>query len=263
MAGDIALLAVAAAAAVAAAPALRCRFVGGDDLRLLLKHPLVSRPCWANALQLLTRPHYDLYQPLPMLAYMAEYRLYGRAPLGYHVDRLILHTANALLAWWLVWQLTRRLSTSTLTGLAFAVHPLAVEAVASVAKLTIGLSTALVLACMIAYLRWRQRGGARRYGLSLLTGLLALLCKPIVTLPLGLWLLEAYRARFDRRRLSWRHLAGGLPLLITAVVAGWLNLQITSRAGLTGQARQERAGPIAARAALVDGWALVRYVWPA
>ncbi len=255
----LALAAVAIAAVLAAYPSVRCGFVGGDDLRLLLEHPLVSQPSWTNAARLLVQPHRDLYQPLPMLAYMAEYRLFGHRPLGYHVDRLLLHAVNALLVWLLVQQLTGRRWVAALTGLAFGLHPLAIETIASVAKLTIPLSTGLILLCMIAYLRWRDRRRLAWYVLSLLTAAAAMLCKPIITLPLALLLLDLYRGW----RPSRRWLVGWLPLAAMAAAALWLNLSLTGRAGLTGQASQQLSGPMAARIVLVNQWALTKYLWPA
>jgi len=255
----LALAAVAAAAVLAAYPSLRCRFVGGDDLRLLLDHPLVSQPSWTNAGRLLVSPHRDLYQPLPMLAYMAEYRLFGRRPFGYHLDRLLLHAVNALLVWLLVQQLTGRRWVAALTGVAFGLHPLAIETIASVAKLTIPLSTGLILLCMIAYLRWRDTRRPGWYVLSLLTAAAAMLCKPIITLPLALWLLDLYR----HWRPSRRWLVGWLPFATIAAAALWLNLNLTGRAGLTGQASQQLSGPMPARIVLVNQWALTKYLWPA
>ncbi len=255
----LAIALVVAAAIVAAVPSLRGQFVGGDDLRLLLEHPLVSQPSLANAGKLLVSAHHDLYQPLPMLVYMAEYWGYGQRPLGYHIDRLVLHALNAFLVWLLVWTLSRRNGLSTTAGVAFAVHPLAVEAFAYVGKLTIPLSTAFVLLAMIAWLRWRDGCALRWLVVSLLAAIATLLCKPIVTLPLALWLLDLYRGW----RPSFRWVAAWVPVAALAVAAVGLNLRLTARAGLTAQAAEQLSGPSAARIVAVHQWALREYVWPA
>ncbi|HUW81721.1 MAG TPA: hypothetical protein VMZ31_02850 [Phycisphaerae bacterium] len=249
---------VVAAAIAAAAPSLRGQFVGGDDLRLLLDHPLVSQPGLASAGKLLVSAHHDLYQPLPMLVYMTEYWAYGHQALGYHIDRLILHAINALLVWLLVWTLSRRMGLSTATGVAFAVHPLAVEAFAYVGKLTIPLSTTFVLLAMITWLRWRDGCGVRWLIASLLGVIAALLCKPIVTLPLALWLLDLHRGW----RSSFRWAAAWLPVAALAIAAAALNLRLTARAGLTAQAAEQLSGPSIARVVEVHQWALRKYVWP-
>lgn len=250
---------VVAAAIVAAVPSLRSQFVGGDDLRLLLEHPLVSQPSLANAGRLLTSAHHDLYQPLPILVYMAEYWAYGEQPLGYHIDRLLVHALNAFLVWLLVWTLSRRTGLSAAAGVAFAVHPLAIEAFAYVGKLTIPLSTTFVLLAMIAWLRWRDGCGARWLMVSLLGVIATLLCKPIVTLPLALWLLDLYRGW----RPSFRWVAAWVPIAALAVAATGLNLRLTERAGLTGQAAEQLSGPSVARVVEVHQWALRKYIWPA
>jgi len=250
---------VVAAAVVTATPSLTGQFVGGDDLRLLLEHPLVSQPGLTSAGKLLVSAHHDLYQPLPMLVYMAEYWAYGQQPLGYHIDRLILHAINALLVWLLVWALSRRMGLSTAAGVAFAVHPLAIEAFAYVGKLTIPLSTTFVLLAMIAWLRWRDGCGVRWLVASLLAVIATLLCKPIVTLPLALWLLDLYRGW----RPSFRWAAAWVPLAALAIAATGLNLRLTERAGLTGQAAEQLSGPSTARVVAVHQWALRKYFWPA
>jgi hypothetical protein len=250
---------VVTAAILATYPTLRCRFVGADDTRLLLDHPLVGNPSWTNAAKLLARQHYDLYQPIPLLFYMAEYRAFGRSPLGYHIDRIGLHAVNALLLWLLVWLLARRRWPAALAAVAFALHPLAIETIASVAKVTIPLSTAMTFVCMIAYVRWRDLHRPAWYVVSLLACIMAMLCKPIVTLPLGLVLIDAYRAR----RFDWRWLASLLPFAIIVAGALLLNLHTTGQAGLSDQAREQLAGPVVPRMLLVSQWALTKYIWPA
>ena len=105
---------VAAAALVMGAPTLKGTFVGGDDHRLVLDHVLVNHPSPAHAAKLFTILHRDLYQPLPLLSFSAEFAV--AIPLGlfdesvkggawlFHLSNVLLHAVNALL----VFQLIRR-----------------------------------------------------------------------------------------------------------------------------------------------------------
>lgn len=68
-----ALLGVAALALIMGLPTLRGGFVGGDDYQLVLNHVLVSRPSLDHAVKLFTIPHRDLYQPVPLLTFSAEF----------------------------------------------------------------------------------------------------------------------------------------------------------------------------------------------
>ena len=67
---------VAASALIAAGPSINGEFLGGDDKHLLLNHVLVNHPSIANALKLLTlEAQRDLYQPIPLLTFAAEFKI--------------------------------------------------------------------------------------------------------------------------------------------------------------------------------------------
>ena len=93
-------------------PTLRGGFVGGDDHRLALNHVLVNHPSFDHAVKLFTTFHRDLYQPLALLSFQAEFALtkvlglYERGPQAFawlfHLDNVLLHALNSLLVWFLV-----------------------------------------------------------------------------------------------------------------------------------------------------------------
>ncbi len=157
---------VVCAAVLMGLPTLRGRFVGGDDHRLVLDHVLVSRPSWSHAAQLLGMVHRDLYQPLPLLSFSAEFavlkalglRADVNGPGGgawlFHLTNVLLHALNA----WLVWRLIRRLHgdwrVAACAGVLFAVHPLQVEAVAWVNGRMMLMSTLFVLLTLLAWARF-------------------------------------------------------------------------------------------------------------
>ena len=64
---------VAAAAIIMGLPTLRGSFVGGDDHRLVLNHVLVNHPSVGHAIKLFGIIHRDLYQPIPLLSFQAEF----------------------------------------------------------------------------------------------------------------------------------------------------------------------------------------------
>ena len=98
-------------------PTLRGGFVGGDDHRLALNHVLVNHPSFDHAVKLFTTFHRDLYQPLALLSFQAEFALtkvlglYERGPQAFawlfHLDNVLLHALNTLLVWFLVARLQR------------------------------------------------------------------------------------------------------------------------------------------------------------
>lgn len=109
------------AAVVMGLPTLKGTFVGADDHRLVRNHVLVSYPSLAHAAELLAINHRDLYQPLPLLSFSAEFAvakalgLYDQDAHGgdwlFHLTNILLHAANAVLVWLVVVTLSRRVSS--------------------------------------------------------------------------------------------------------------------------------------------------------
>ncbi len=160
------------------------------------------------------------YYPVLHSAFWLEHRLWGDAPLGYHLLNVLLHAVSA----GLVVILLRRLAVpgAALAGFIFAVHPVTVESVAWISEQKNTLSTVCYLLAALAYLEFDERRGqaakiaARRGNFRSLTPylvasvlfLLALFSKSVTaTLPAALLVVGWWR----RGRLSWRHDA--VPLL--------------------------------------------------
>jgi tetratricopeptide (TPR) repeat protein len=155
--GSIALgcIIVAAAALIVGWPTLDGAFLSGDDHRLILDHYLVTHPSAENAIELLTIVHGDLYQPLPMLSFQANYAMSGRqangepSPRAFHWTNVALHAANAMLVFLLACRLAACRRIGLLTGLFFAVHPFAIETVAWIGGRMVLLMNFFALSCWL------------------------------------------------------------------------------------------------------------------
>ena len=184
-------------------PALSAGYVWDDDA-LLTANPNV------RTLEGLGRTWGDPqantdYYPLTHTSFWVEYHLWRLAPLGYHLDNILLHAANAVL----VWLILRRLAVpgAWVAAAIFAVHPVQVEAVAWVSERKSVLGGLFCLLSVWLFLRVTLTGddlSTRRwrllYGLSLACFALALLARPVVmaaavVLPLLVW--------YKRGRLTW------------------------------------------------------------
>jgi Flp pilus assembly protein TadD len=198
------------------------------------------------------------WHPLTWLSHMLDCQLWGLHAGGHHLTSVLLHTANAVLLFLVLWRMTNlrpgagmgvsapaypasaaRTETiwrSALVAALFAIHPLGVESVAWVAERKNVLSTFFWLLTMGTYAGYVARPGWRRYALVLLCYALGLMSKPmLVTLPFVLLLLDYWPLQRisiapvaeDRRlTLPFRRAAGlaleKVPLLLLAGVSSVL-----------------------------------------
>lgn len=177
-------------------PALRIGFLWDDDTHLtanILTEPGGLRRSWFTTEQ----PN---YWPVTWSTFWIQWKLFGLNPLGYHVVNVLLHGANAVLAW----QVLRRLAIpgAWLAALIFAVHPVNVETAAWITQLKSLLATVFYLGSLLCFLRFETEAhqGRRWYAASVALFLTAMLSKPsVVTLPLVLLLLAWWRRGTIRR----------------------------------------------------------------
>ena len=115
-----------------------------DDTRQILQNPyiragtpwlrLFSSDVWA-----FTHPggqsRNNYYRPLQMLTYRVTAELFGFSARAFHAVSLVFHLLATLLAYAVLYQLTRRVRLATAGAALFALHPIHTEAVAWVSGL--------------------------------------------------------------------------------------------------------------------------------
>jgi tetratricopeptide (TPR) repeat protein len=224
-----ACLAVVAATLLAYWPALRNGFVWNDpdyvtrpELRSLHGLERIWRQVGAT----------EQYYPALHSAFWVEHRLWGDAPLGYHLANILLHAAAACLFGLVLRRLAVR--GAWLGALLFALHPVAAESVAWVSEQKNTLSTVFYLLAALLYLRWRYDAGERGqaatasrtggggltpYLLATICFVLAILSKSVAaTLPAALLVVLWWK----EGRLSWRRDVAPLLPWFAAAAAGGL-----------------------------------------
>ncbi len=156
------------------------------------------------------------WHPVTMISHMADYQIYGMKARGHHVTNLLLHVANVVLLFLLLYGLTGAVWRSGFVAALFAFHPLHVESVAWIAERKDVLSTLFFLLTLAAYAKYVRalpspvknvkaagkakrelpaqppaRGALLHYALALVMFALGLMSKPmLVTTPFVLWLLD-------------------------------------------------------------------------
>ena len=200
------------------------------------------------------------YYPLLHSAFWIEHRLWGDAPLGYHLLNLLLHATAALL----VALILRRLAIpgALLAAAIFALHPVHVESVAWITEQKNTLSAVFYLATLLVYLHFDRKRTIPLYCGALALFLAAILSKTVTaTLPGALLVIFWWQ----RGRLSWRR--DVLPLVpffllgaSAGMVTAWWELQVNHCVGPEFQFTLPERLLIASRAVCFH---LGKLCWPA
>ncbi len=192
------------------------------------------------------------WHPLTWISHMLDVQLFGLNPAGHHLTSLLFHTANTILLFLLLRQMTGAQWRSALVAALFALHPLHVESVAWVAERKDVLSTFFGLLSLWAYVRYAQSKvpGApathhaprtpppvsRFYLLSLLLFALSLMSKAmLVTLPfllllLDYWPLGRWQPGTGAGRTARRLLLEKVPFLVFSASAILATLMVQEAA---------------------------------
>ena len=141
--------------------------------------------------------------PLTWLSLMVDGQLYGEDSGGFHLTNVLFHTANVLLLYGLLMQMTGDRWKSAFVAALFAVHPLNVESVAWISERKGLLSAFFGLISLWAYVRYAQRSSRKWYLVALTAFVLSLMSKQmLVTLPFLLLLLDGWPLGRIRRTKS-------------------------------------------------------------
>jgi tetratricopeptide (TPR) repeat protein len=135
-------------------PVTRDGFVNVDDDLYIYDNPHIRAGVGSTITWAATSFHAGNWHPLTWLSHAADYQLFGLSPSGHHLVNLLFHTANALLLFLLLRQMTGALWRSALVAALFAWHPLHVESVAWASERKDVLSTFFWLLSMSAYVRY-------------------------------------------------------------------------------------------------------------
>jgi Tfp pilus assembly protein PilF len=198
-------LALAFLTLIAFWPAHHAGFIWDDDA-YVTQNPLLTAPDGLRRIWFsLDSP--SQYFPLTYTTFYFERALWGLNPAGYHCINILLHIANAVLAWRVLARL--RVPGAWLAAAIFAIHPVQVESVAWITERKNVLMGFFFLLSLLAWINFINDKGNpnpswRHYGLALLFYALALFAKTTActlpaTLLLILWL---KKIPIDARRLA-------------------------------------------------------------
>jgi tetratricopeptide (TPR) repeat protein len=209
-------LALVLAVVLAYLPVWRAGFIWDDDT-YVTDNPLLTAPDGLQRIWFsLQSP--SQYFPLTYTTFYLEHALWGFNPAGYHAVNLLLHVANALLAWRLLARL--RVPGAWLGAALFALHPVQVESVAWITERKNVLMGFFFLLSLLAWTRFiddSTKRPRRFYHLALVFYALALSAKTTAcTLPAALLLVLWLK----KMPIGWRRLKQVAPFVAMGIGMG-------------------------------------------
>jgi len=179
-----------------------------DHNERILKNPFLTDPWqWNHVLTAFTQATAGYYDPVYVLSYVVDYKIWGWNPGGFHFNNLLLHAVNSIFVFLILFRLTGRYSLALLAGIFFAVHPIHVESVSWATSRKDTLSHFFALAAMLVYFQG-ESAGRKKYFLSaagsIVLLLLGMMTKPtVVVTPAIIFLAEVFLLR---RSLQWKRI---------------------------------------------------------
>ena len=219
-------MAVAALTFLAFAGSLSNGFVNWDD-----RQALVYNEAWRGLglyqlRWMLTTGFLGHYQPLSWLSLGLDHVVWGGTPFGIHLTSLLLHSAAAVVAYFIALRLLKERAAAVAAALLFSLHPLRVESVVWAAQRRDPLSGLFFLATILCWLDGRRRG-------ALVCAFLSLSAKITgVTLPALLFLIDVYWFKRDYRKALLDKLPFAALSLVFLALNVWAQIDAATMAPL-------------------------------
>ena len=173
-------------------PAMLGGFVWDDSI--FTEEPVIHRvsglwDIWFSPRNIKNEGH---YWPIVYTSFWVEHKLWGLAPVGYHIVNVLLHVVNTLLLLHLMLRLI--VPGAWIIAAVFAVHPLHVESVAWIIERKDLLSALFYITAVLAWIRFVEEPRLERYVLAIVLFIAGMLSKSIVvTLPVALLILHWWK----------------------------------------------------------------------
>lgn len=191
-----------------------------------------------NLWRILTEYYHGQYAPFNEYLYLGLHSLFGYNPIPFHAASLLLHIANACLAYTIFRQMLYRSGrmefdtankVSFLTALLFAVHPFNVESVAWMSASKILVYAFFYLLATYTYLQYLEKGTLRYYIGTLLLFICSFLGKEqAVTFPVWMLLINWLYCKDLKNKQMWLSI---LPFFILSLFFGVITMLSQSNVG--------------------------------
>jgi len=186
-----------------------------DDQRYVTDNHRILDLSPAGLEVIFTEPYFGTYIPITTLSFAIDYQLWEFNPFGYHLTNLLIHTANALLVYALLFQLLKganaQMPITVAAGIGaflFMLHPVNVEIVAWVSQRKALLGLFFTLLAFLAHIHSSREGASQLWlwaGYFLF--LLAVLSKAVsVGAPFCFIIYDFFWAKKSIRQTAFRNI---------------------------------------------------------
>lgn len=204
----VALLIIAAIAAIIYSNIYENTFIY-DDMQSIPDNAKIRDTTYLSSLKKLLSP-----RAIVMLTFVLNYKFGELNVLGYHLVNVIIHILGAFAVYFLSRILAMRLTGfsshriklfALLSALVFTVHPLQTQAVTYTIQRFASMAALFFIVSVLFYLKGRLSSHTQAlwYILSIISGMLAFLCKPNAASLPGVVILVEFLC-FDRTWNSWK-----------------------------------------------------------
>jgi Tfp pilus assembly protein PilF len=175
---------------------------------------------WQGVAWAFTHVHSHNWHPLTTMSHMLDCQLFGLKPGAHHFVNVLSHSANVVLLFVLLAQITGRLWSSAFVAAIFAIHPLRVESVAWISERKDVLSGLFFVLTLLVYFYYTRKPNLVRYVTMSILFACGLMSKPmLVTLPVILLLLDYWPLERFSGTSATRLLVEKIPLGILSIAS--------------------------------------------
>jgi tetratricopeptide (TPR) repeat protein len=186
-------------------------FVNWDDPGLIIRNQRIRSLDLQNILEIFTPKKSSTFQPVRVLSYAIDYRIWKFNPTGYHMTNLLFYILTCIMVFFSLWKLSANLRKGILESshrraalfgsLLYAAHPVHVEAVTWLSARKEVLHGFFFFLAFYLYLKGNEEEGRKKVillSLVLLVFLLAVLSKPSAVVFPAILLVYEIALRKDR-----------------------------------------------------------------
>jgi tetratricopeptide (TPR) repeat protein len=220
------------------------QFTNWDD-EMIYQNPQVQHLDWTGIKKIFTLQQGNTYQPIRMLSYAIDYKIWKLNPIGYHITNILFYILTCVMVFFTLRLLSAELRreaspyshgrVALFGAFLFAAHPVHVEAVTWLAARKEVLQGFFFFLAFYFYLKGREEGTSKKtvyLGFVLLSFLLAILSKnSAVVFPGVILLYELSRGKEKLGRFLKEHWFFMAAVVVASGIFMFIMMKVMLEAG--------------------------------